>query len=157
MKILLIEDDNLYSDELETDLKADRAISESIPRIDLVSSEREFRERFEEIAEANYDFAIIDMMVLWERSRPDRKKPPQDVLDGGIYRAGFRCMDWLRKDSRTKDLPIVIHTNFSDREVPDLQKKYQGPLTRFLPKSGEKEPLLTLLREWLASRTALKS
>jgi CheY-like chemotaxis protein len=158
MKILLIEDDNLYSDELTADLKEDQVISEGGLTVDLVSTERDFRDRFDTLAKANYDFVIIDVMVAWERARPDRRKPDPDVLEGGIYRAGFRCVDMLRRDRRTQDIPIVVHTNFQEgRPALELREKYESPLTKFVPKSGDKEPLLASIREWSLARAQAKS
>lgn len=148
-KILLIEDDFLYSEELKFDLTDYFAGASIALRIDVISTEREFSERFEEIAKTNYDLIIVDVMVKWEGREREKKRPDSNVLEGGYYRAGFRCIDRLRADTRSAETKILVHSNLDKRFMGDFQEKHENECTRFVPKSGSPEPLLDVLRQWI--------
>jgi DNA-binding NarL/FixJ family response regulator len=149
MNILLIEDDYNYFQELKSDLENDPEIARNGVQIVLIETERMFGEDFEKIAKAEYDFAIVDVMVKWEGRDSDRKRPSPDVLQGGYYRAGFRCLQTLRDDPRTSKLRVVVHSNLDERYMGDLRKEHTNPYTKFVPKSGSPEPLLDAVRSWI--------
>jgi CheY-like chemotaxis protein len=150
MKILIVEDDYTYFADLKLDLEGDREFARRGLKVILVESEREFGEKFEDIAEAQYDFAIIDVMVKWEGRETNRKRPDEEVLKGGYYRAGFRCLKKLRADPRTSSLRVVVHSNLDEQHMGELASQL-NKYTRFIPKSGSSEDLFKVLRSWMAA------
>jgi CheY-like chemotaxis protein len=148
MKILVIEDDYPYFAELKNDLEHDREISREGLEIVSIESERQFRESFEDIARAGFDFAIVDVMVKWEGREPDHKRPPKEVLEDGYYSAGFRCLQMLRDDPRTKALRVILHSNLDEPHMGELRNNYANDYTKYVAKSGSAEDLLKVLHSW---------
>lgn len=101
MKLLVIEDDETQAADL---VKALDTIREFRPveavRIEL---ERDFEERFEEIASQHFDLAIVDIMLEYQDPSPNMKQAP------GLYDdAGFRCRKRLNEDPRTAHIPVIM-------------------------------------------------
>ena len=99
MKVLIVEDDEDQAEDLEKTLRsAFKGIK--ITRIEL---EREFLERFDEVAEGRYDLAILDMMLEWSDPAPNLPPPP-----GTFDEAGLRCHQKLKSDARTAHVPVLV-------------------------------------------------
>lgn len=147
MRILLIEDDYQYSEEVRLDLSELMDAGGPL-KIDVITNEREFREQFNRLADCGYDLAIVNIMVKWERPNAEKKRPDEDVLTGGYYRAGFRCLDLLRRDPRTARLNVVVHSNLDAVFMKEFIENYINEYTKFVKKSGTAEDLLSIVRSW---------
>ena len=158
MRILVIEDDYEYFAVLRDDLETDSELSKHSLDIMSIESEREFLDRFEEIAEGAFDFVIMDVMVKYEGREPDQRRPSHEVLKGGYYRSGFRCLEKLRQDPRTRHLRVVVHSNLDEQHMGKLREQHKNDETQFVPKSGSsadaesaKDSLLAVLHSWTAA------
>lgn len=59
-------------------------------------------------------------------------------------RSGFEVLEWIRKDSRLKDLPVFILS--SSREVADIERAYALGANSYLVKSVDLEDMRNLAR-----------
>jgi CheY-like chemotaxis protein len=118
-RILVVEDDSADADPIREQLQARFGA-----RVDVISTEREFVDKFEEIATRPPDVIVMDVMLRWTRPSPDltEESIPARVREEGFYFAGLRCIDMLEQDSRTRKIPYVIYSgldqnNFTKRVI----------------------------------------
>src|SRR5438876_10231917 len=104
MKILVVEDDHLQADWIHQNLR------NAFPQVVLlhVSTEYEFRTRFEELAEEKLDAVLMDIMLRWADPPPDFSPPLPEIQEQGFYRAGLRCERLLAEDERTRDISVIL-------------------------------------------------
>lgn len=141
MRVLIVEDDHFQSEALESLLEAE------IPGtvIFRIRTEREFRQKFEEIALDQPDVVIMDIMLRWTDPSPSMDMPPQDVLSDGFYRAGLRCTKLLLGDPRTRRCHIVVYSALSHERLASDVAGF-GRNAVFMSKAKPHEHLLQLLR-----------
>lgn len=77
------------------------------------------------------------------------KKPDLVLLDIILPKKdGFEVMDILKKDSQTKNIPIILLTNMESAE--DIQKAFEKGATTYLVKSSYKlEEIINKVKETL--------
>lgn len=131
MKILLVEDDHLAANLVAAKLREMFAHAEVKP----VSTEQEFRARFEEFAKDPPDLVIMDVMLTWAFPSPNMEEPPDEVREGGFHQAGFRCVRMLVEDERTKKIQTIIHSVIERGDV-DYEFKSLPQNVRYLRKGG---------------------
>lgn len=145
MRIMLVEDDYLQSDWMCTTLK--HVIPDA--QLECVSTESEFRLRFDEIADREPDVVVLDVMLRWSDPGPEFVQPPDDVEKEGFYRAGLRCQRMLAADQRTARIPVILYTVL---EHADLKKELSAlpEHVQYLSKHSDLGPLQQKIRELVA-------
>jgi CheY-like chemotaxis protein len=113
-----------------------------VPRVVRFGNEKEFNDRFEELAADRPDVILMDIMLRWANPAPQMEQPPEEVKRDGFYRAGLRCERMLAGDERTKEIPVIIHSVLS-LEPEDLPKRAG---VKFLPKNFDIKELARELR-----------
>lgn len=142
MRILIVEDDYLQAEWIYSNL------AQEFPRaqFDRISTESDFRSRFDEIANNSLDVIVLDVMLRWTDPIPELVPPPDDVQQGGFYRAGLRCERLLACDDRTSHLPVILYTVLEssdlDHELRNLREHVQ-----YLTKESDLSPLIQRIRE----------
>jgi len=148
MKILIVEDDYLFAEEMKQDILAAPEFQGA--EVEVVGTEQEFRDGFEQIQQAGYDLIILDVMIRWVDPSPEARKPDEDVLEDGYFRAGIRCLQMLRQAEATKDTPVVIHSNLDEKGIRSTMEVRQvDGVSKIVPKSGS--PLMDALRQAVKS------
>ncbi len=140
----MVEDDHLQKGPISDRLSEAFADAE----IDLIDTEERFRERLIQFRSALPDIIIMDVMLRWASPRPD-VQAPQDVLEGGYYRAGFRCAELLGMDPELARVPVVMYTILekSDLERDGLQF---SPTWSYLRKSADLDMLIRRVKDLLS-------
>lgn len=115
MYILIVEDDHLYADWLQSVLEKHFRGAE----FRRIGTESEFRNGIGEIAAHPPDIVILDIMLRWTRPSPNMPPMPSEIDEEGFYRAGFRCERLLREHEATKNTPVILYTVL---EKNDLKK-----------------------------------
>jgi len=142
MRIVLVEDDYLQSDWMCQKLQ------QAIPEVylDCVSTESEFRLRFNEIADGEPDVVVLDVMLRWSDPGPQFIPPPDDVEKEGFYRAGLRCERMLADDERTTRTPVILYTVL---EHADLKEELSTlpEHVQYLSKHSDLFPLEQKIRQ----------
>ena len=146
MKALVVEDDHLQAEHICGWLR------ETWPQmnVDRISTECAFRKYLPHLGECPPTIVIMDVMLRWTDPSPDADQPPEDVMSNGYYRAGLRCVDLLRQNATTSDVPIVLYTVLERTdltEVPSLPRN-----VRFLRKASEKSHLIQVVGSFIAAQ-----
>jgi CheY-like chemotaxis protein len=105
IKILLVEDDSLQSDDTAAHLRKVFG-----GPVDVLNTESELVNRLPRIAADPPDVFVIDINLRWTDPLPVMPKAPQRVLDEGKELAGFRCCDLLSECEETRHVPIVLYS-----------------------------------------------
>ena len=147
--VVLVEDDHLQEGPLADYLQ------DSVPdlTIETVTTESEFRNKLPDFRKQPPDLVIMDMMLRWAVPRLSMPDPPPEVLDGGYYRAGLRCIDLLRQDELLKDIPIILYTFLERQDLTrDNPRAMEG--IQYLRKSADGEELARLVENGLRRGTS---
>jgi len=134
-RFIILEDDPWHAEVME------RLLKESFPlvKVEILLTEKMFREAFEAMAGNPPLAVILDQMLPWtEEDDPDSKAgAPAE----GPLRAGTRCFERLQRDPRTKDLPVVFFSHLDASHFP--------PGVRAVRKSADPKlkKLVQLLKE----------
>lgn len=148
MYILVVEDDHLQYDPIQDSLK--QAFPDA--KVDRISTESQFRLFIDSEQAGLPDLVVLDVMLAWAVPSENMPEPPQAVIEGGYYRAGFRCEQLLAQHERTKGIPAILYTVL---ERDDLEKDLGAvrPNTVYLRKTPDPEDLFRLINS-LASMAA---
>ena len=137
MKILIVEDDHFHKQVIEEKFRGHLGPD---TKICWVRYEKEFVQRFNEIAEMHYDLAILDQMMPW--TDEDDEEYDADAPKDGPLRAGTRCWERLKATESTKDRPAIFFTNLEKRTVPDgapyVRKKDDEEMTQLLQEADRR-------------------
>lgn len=148
MRCLILDDDPLYNDTV-TEVVVQRFPSLK-DKVELISTEKAFRERLQSPRDLNVDFIIMDVMVHWADPWED-ELPDPDLVPGGYFKAGIRCFIELRKHKETAKIPIIIHSAVDRDTVRDalnvaLEEHGLPPEeVTILEKTGNKPELLAAI------------
>ncbi len=149
MKILIVEDDYLFAEEMRQDILAAPEFNDA--EVEVVGTEQEFRDRFEQIQQAGYDLIILDVMIRWVDPSPEARKPDADVLEDGYFRAGIRCLQMLRQAQATKETPVVIHSNMDEKDIlAAIAMRHVHEVSKIVPKWNA-DPLMKAVRQAIKS------
>ena len=143
MYILIVEDDHSQAELIEEALKQEADLNSSSYKIRRLSTESQFRDHFEDIAERKPDVIVMDVMLRWTDPAPNAKAPPDDILKEGCYRAGVRNARLLAQNESTKRIPVILYTML---EKIDLGDTSELPGLTYLPKDSELAPLVQAVR-----------
>jgi DNA-binding response OmpR family regulator len=143
MKIVwVVEDDSLQRVTICT------AIKEKFnAHIIELSTEYEFRQQLENLAEPYPELIVLDVMLPWTKPMEDMPEAPKEVKENRFYRAGMRCEKLVRKKRAVKHIPIIIYTNLAQEDIQDdLNKLSNNTHTVYLGKSSEIKELLDKIK-----------
>jgi len=142
MKVLVVEDDYLQADWIQ------RNLERALPGITIyyINTELEFRSRLDYIAGATPDVIVMDIMLRWANPDPNLQLPPEEVKEGGFYRAGLRCQKLLANDERTKDIPVIFYTVLEPYDLESELQQLSGNIT-YLRKESDLTSLIYRIRD----------
>lgn len=138
MRIVVLEDDEIWAGILQDALESEFSSVE----LRVVSSEQEFRDQFNDLAEIPPDLVFVDVMLRWSPVGGPHGDVPEEVMKEGHYRGGIRCLRILRGDERTRAVPVIVHSVLTHRDVKELDE-FASPSLLNLPKG---EPIDDILR-----------
>src|SRR5262245_64704189 len=103
MRVLLVEDDFLQAEWLRESLRRNFSSVEVV----VVKNESSFREQISDLLESPPDLVLMDVMLRWCDPNPGSQPTPapEEVRQGGYYRAGFRCLKLLLENEETSRIP----------------------------------------------------
>lgn len=136
MKILIVEDDNLQSPWLIRTLKEAFIGCE----VALCETEFGFQSRFQAMVANPPDLVTMDIMLRWDDHGFDTPDGP--------YRAGFRCIEMMRREPKLREVPVVIYTILESSDIA-LDLNSMSERDRFVRKTADPTVLLNTVRELL--------
>ena len=112
MKCALVDDDPLFNEEVIAELGG------RFPslQIEVIKTEKEFRERLADPAKFNFDLVILDVMVHWA-DQSEESLPDPATVKGGYFRAGIRCLEEILKREELATVPVIIHSALDKDQV----------------------------------------
>ncbi len=143
MRILIIEDDAPYGDDLCNSFEARMPDAEIL----WLTSERDFVEQLDEIEKQPHDVALIDVMLRWDVPRRDLKAP--ETVD--IYKAGIRCMQKLKGNPKTADMPIILYSIVAATDVTQLLPTTPEGVV-YMQKTSDFSKVMSLVRDVTSGR-----
>ncbi|HEV7892635.1 MAG TPA: hypothetical protein VGP08_18625 [Pyrinomonadaceae bacterium] len=148
MYILIVEDDQSQAGLIEAALRNEPDFYS--PKIVRISTESQFRARFEEITAKPPDAIVMDVMLRWADPIPDMLPPPEDVQKEGCFRAGLRNAKLLAHDERTSKIPVILYTML---EKIDLDGMTERRGIAYLPKDSTLDPLVQAIRAVISPKS----
>ena len=147
MYILIVEDDPLQAELMIDAIKADSVLTEA--RIDRISTESQFQQRFVEITKNPPSLITIDIMLRWADASPlvDPQSVPDEVKENGVYEAGLRCEQLLANHPTTRLVPVILYTIVSKEDLGEELPQRRNVL--HLPKDSDLSPLIWAIRDLL--------
>lgn len=145
MKLLLLEDDDIYAETIEIALKG----AFSRVRVIRVSTEREFTRRLADLAAEEFDVAIFDIMIRWGDVEDLSNAPPEvrEEAEGKQkWRAGVRCRRLFNEEVAKQRLQPVPSFYHSVLDAQDLAGELDGE-TDLVVKQGNIEQLTGKVRQ----------
>jgi DNA-binding NarL/FixJ family response regulator len=115
-KIVVVEDDHLDREWIEGELREYFRGAD----IELIGTERKFRERLQYLAQHPPDIIIFDIMLQWDTPQEGQKVEdvPKQVREEGVYTAGLRCVSYLKQFDTLKDTPYILYTGLDKNNFP---------------------------------------
>jgi hypothetical protein len=146
MKILLLEDDELYAETIDTALK-DAFKGVEVVRL---TTEREFRQKLTSLATGKFSLAIFDIMIRWGDAE-ELSDAPHEVKEEAEgkkkWRAGLRCRKLFNEAvAKHGGLPIPSFYH-SVLDAHDLANDELNGETELVVKQGNIELLTNKVRE----------
>jgi predicted nucleotide-binding protein len=150
MKILLIDDD-----ALETEAVRD-ALVHYFPEIsvDIVNTERGFRDRLKAILDSPPDLVILDVMLRWSDASSEPSAPPNELGDFASYRSGLRCHRLLAQNDETKNIPTILYTVLERGDIAEELRNMPQNVV-YLKKESDSSPLIRLTRSLLQLKSQM--
>jgi CheY-like chemotaxis protein len=145
MKVLLVEDDDMYAEVISEALKG------SFAQVKLVriSTEHEFRRQLAGLATGNFDVAIFDIMIRWGDVE-DLSDAPSDVKEEAEgkrkWRAGVRCRQLFNEALAKQKAKLVPSFYHSVLDAQDLVGEINGE-AELVVKQGNIEQLIDKVRQ----------
>jgi CheY-like chemotaxis protein len=142
MYILLVEDDYLQAEWIHDCL---RSAFQKL-RFERIATEQEFYALVQGISDDYPDVIIIDIMLRWADPSRDMAPPPEEVQEGGFYRAGIRCERKLAGRDDMRNIPVILYTVL---ERIDLENEIDGLASNvtYLRKDSDSSALTERIRE----------
>lgn len=144
MKILVVEDDYRQAEWICEQLR------EAFRREpELINTEYKFRQRLGEIEANPPDIIVLDLKLRWTEAEPGQEPSPHEVSKEGKERAGFRCRALLAGREKTKGIPVILYSMFTENELQhELAELPSG--VKFLTKDSEARGLIDEIRRLTA-------
>ena len=134
-KILLVEDDHLQAGGILPHLTG-------YGDVRVISTEYGFRSAADDLAKSRQlplRLAVIDPMLRWANPSKEMPEPPPEVREGGYFRAGVRCRQYLRDIERQTDTaqtPVIFLSSLD----PERVDRMVGMLSRTGGTEGNPDP-----------------
>ncbi|MBS1787714.1 MAG: hypothetical protein JST85_08330 [Acidobacteria bacterium] len=141
MRIILIEDDYMQEDWIGTELE-----SRFVKKPEKIFSEFGFREQLNQIIASPPDIFVVDIMLPWTEVGESDEERPDEVKEGGKFRAGFRCIELLARYEKTRNIPIILYSAMAKDDLKDELRRMPSHV-RFIPKDSDIQPLIDAIRE----------
>lgn len=143
MDILIVEDDHLQHTPIYNSLV------QAFPgaKVKQISTESGFRSFFDADEGELPKLVVLDVMLRWANPSEDMPVPPQEVIDEGYYRAGFRCEKILAQQEKTKAIPVILYTGLNRDVLKNDLKNVRPKRTEYLRKEPDHEELIQLIRK----------
>jgi len=106
-----VDDDPLFNEEVIRELGG----RFKNLQIEVIKTEKEFRERLADPAKFNFDLVILDVMVHW--ADQSEESLPDPTLKGGYFRAGIRCLEEILKHPELAARPVIIHSALDEDQI----------------------------------------
>lgn len=149
MYILIVEDDHLQAGLIEDALRKEAELNSAKYVIRRMSTESEFRDHIEDIAQRKPDVIVMDVMLRWTNPAPDMKAPPDDILKAGCFRAGLRNATLLAQNENTKTIPVILYTMLEKIDLGEMSELHG---ITYLPKDSELTPLVQAIKALISAR-----
>lgn len=149
MKIVIVEDDHLQAQDLQAALRRE---FEAGFEVELVRTEHSFYSRLDLWAVEPPALFILDAMVRWTDPAPPDEMPPMpdDVREGGFYRAGIRCWRRLTAQPILQEVPVILFTILNGKDLAmELGAAYSSSNLTHVRKEASFAPILQAIRERL--------
>lgn len=143
MYIVVVEDDKLQYEWLDRCLRQSKPLK--VTRLERIKTEKEFYDRFDEIASDPPNVILLDIMLRWADPAPNLTPPPPEVGQEGFFRAGLRCEQKLATDARTKNIPIIIYSVLEREDLGPEQPNRAK--VKFLGKDFQERAIEVAIRE----------
>lgn len=114
LRVLIIEDDPIYADMLQLTLKREFRDVETR----LITSEKQFREDFQEIESYRPDLVFLDILLRWSNARLEAIRP-SSAGSHGFYRSGLRCLRSMQESNELREIPVIIHSILTRDDLKD--------------------------------------
>ena len=111
LKVLLIEDDN-YVSQLYQDIVS----FDTDWELEVIDSLTDLEKDFEKIKKINPDVILLDLILP---ALPKSKKEGGYILDKEL---GFQILEKLKKDEKTKKIPVIVISALSGEADKDRAK-----------------------------------
>ncbi len=122
MKILIVEDDHLQSEWLESEIKEEfNGVNVSI-----IETELEFKTKVAQIVLERPNLILMDIMLRWTNPSVEMSRPPEEIELAGIYDAGFRCHELLSMHNLEKDIPVILYSVLDKEDLNSTLKVDQN-------------------------------
>ena len=138
MKLLIVEDDSIQAEYIETELK------QLMPYIKTkrISTESKFYDFLEEIDKNKPDIILMDIMLRWTDPTRNMPEMPENVKDEGFHLAGSRCEKKLRETKGGENIPVIIYSVITK----DSYNSFTSPeRTKYLNKDFDIKSLRNLI------------
>ena len=147
MKILLLEDDEVYAETI------DMALRDTFKGVEVVrlATEREFRQKLNFLATGRFSVAIFDIMIRWGDAEELSDAPlevKKEAEGTKKWRAGIRCRKLFNEAVAKhggKPVPSFYH---SVLDAHDLASDDLNGETELVVKQGNIEQLTDKVREF---------
>ncbi|MBK6795261.1 MAG: hypothetical protein IPG76_00250 [Acidobacteria bacterium] len=146
MRILLIEDDDMQEDWINSELEPCFRT-----KVEKIYTEFDFRKKIDQLVSVPPDVFVIDIMLPWTEVGESDEERPHDVKEGGKFLAGFRCVKLLAEHEETRNIPVILYSAMAKGDLED-ELRDLPPHVKFIPKDSIIEPLIDAIREMVPRR-----
>jgi DNA-binding NarL/FixJ family response regulator len=146
MRIILVEDD-----PIQAELHARDLTREFGGPVKVISTELEFRSRFEELERDPPEIFVIDVWLHWTRPHPGMTLPPNDALEA--TEAGLRCQRLLADSVATRGVPVILFSVLDDAQQKRAKILDLPPTASYLMKDSDPTPLFQEIRRLTAAKS----
>lgn len=144
-RVVLAEDNPHQADQIAGMIREVDAEAEIVT----VASESEFRSFVDEMDAADaVDVCVMDTMLRWALPSPTMPPVPAAIAEAGYYRAGIRCVSYLR-DAGFTDIPVVVLTVL---DIADLEDELPRANVSYVQKQASRGAFENRLRSIWSTR-----
>ena len=124
-----------------------QALKKNFPKrkVRLIEHEAGFRANLDRLAAEPPALIVLDVMLRWEKTRPNRTPRPVDVAAEGYRRAGIRCQRLLAARPETEHVPVILFTQLQEEDLKDSLTSAPNHI-RYLAKGQGVEALIKLAK-----------
>ena len=146
MPIQVIIAEDTFVDGQDIRLRIESEFAET--DVQVMRTEREFRDRLDEIAAPPPALFILDVMLRWDHPGPAPTVRPPEVEEEGWRRAGIRLQELLAQRPSTAATPVILLSVLKAKELQHDIDRLPAHV-HFLEKSESLDHLIELVRSIL--------